>query len=106
MPYQTITAHDAEKLIEKGNLTIIDVRGPDEFAGAHIKNAINIDLRSPNFMSKIEELNKDANYLVYCLSGHRSKQAVTIMDSLGFKHVYTISGGIQSWTAAGYSLVK
>jgi rhodanese-related sulfurtransferase len=105
MPYQTITATDAAGILETEKPVIIDVRDPGEFSSGHIRDAVNISLRDPGFMAKVEALDRKAVYLVYCLSGHRSRQAVTIMDSLGFQKVYTISGGLQSWTAEGLPLV-
>ena len=51
--FHNIKVSQAEKLIRehegKGTLVILDVRKPGEFAGGHIKGAINIDFWSKSF---------------------------------------------------------
>ena len=48
-------------------------------------------------MNKLNELDKDKHYYVYCKSGGRSAQACAIMKQLGFKRTYNLLGGITSW---------
>lgn len=78
------------------NAVLIDVRTPSEFATGHIDQAINIDFESPSFASEIKKLDTTKTYFVYCRSGNRSGQAVSIMKSNGIKNIYELSGGIIS----------
>src|SRR6478609_2554308 len=69
---------------------VLDVRTPEEFAGGNIEGAINIDFKAPDFEQKIGELDKKKTYLVYCLSGIRSKKAADRMSELGFESLYVL----------------
>ena len=77
---------------------ILDVRTEDEFNDGIIENAINIDIhKGQGFISEIEALDKDKSYYVYCRSGARSGKACEVMNELGFKNAYNLSGGILAW---------
>ncbi len=78
------------------NAVLIDVRTPSEFATGHIDQAINIDFENPSFTSEVKKLDTTKTYFVYCRSGNRSGQAVSIMKSNGIKNIYELSGGIIS----------
>ncbi|RKX80307.1 MAG: hypothetical protein DRP57_13240 [Spirochaetes bacterium] len=97
----TINAKSAFKLIStnknNSNFIIIDVRTPTEYAEGHIKNCRLINFYSLDFKTKLDKLDKNKEYLVYCRSGFRSDQAVQIMEQLNFKKIYNLSGGIIAW---------
>jgi hypothetical protein len=95
--YQNVKAAEFLKIAEEtSNAVILDVRTPDEFTGGALKDAINIDIFSRDFQSKIEKLDKDKTYLVYCRSGNRSGQACNTMAGLGFTKLYNLAGGVMS----------
>jgi rhodanese-related sulfurtransferase len=48
-------------------------------------------------MQKIENFDKSKMYLVYCRSGSRSVAACQILESVGIKNVYNLTGGITDW---------
>ena len=83
---------------ETPNAVVLDVRTPEEFAEGNIEGAINIDFKAPDFEQKIGELDKNKTYLVYCLSGIRSKKAADRMSELGFESLYVLNGGYSAWT--------
>jgi rhodanese-related sulfurtransferase len=85
---------------------ILDVRTPDEYHSGHIVNAINVDVRDPNFNSAVDQLGRDQTYLVYCQMGGRSATATKAMLQLGFKNLFNLSGGLNQWTDNGYPLVR
>lgn len=107
---QDILAKDAFQLIEanKSNedFVILDTRTPGEYDRGHIQNSIFVDYSSPSFKAKIEKLNKDKKYVIYCHSGGRSKTTLNMMKKLGFKEAYNMIGGIVAWSKAGYQLEK
>ncbi len=48
--------------------------------------------------SRMDELNKEEEIIVYCRSGHRSHFAVEYLrDKAGFTNVKNLLGGINSW---------
>ncbi len=81
---------------------LIDVRTPGEFAGGHLKGALNMDWDNANFDKKVSALDKTKPVFVYCLSGGRSAYAAARMRSTGFKEVYELQGGIIDWRSAGF----
>jgi len=68
-------------------VTILDVRTPEEYSKDHVVDALNVDVKNPSFKAEISKFSRDDEYKVYCGSGRRSTQAVSIMHGLGFKHL-------------------
>ncbi|NMH87898.1 rhodanese-like domain-containing protein [Flavivirga algicola] len=88
----------ASQLADDNNAVVLDVRTDEEVADGIIANAIHIDIyRGQEFISEIEDLDKNKNYYVYCRSGNRSGQACSIMEELGFENTYNLEGGILEW---------
>ncbi|WP_224489008.1 rhodanese-like domain-containing protein [Robertkochia flava] len=87
-----------EKLLERG--VLVDVRTPVEFEEGHLPGALNIDVKSEEFINEVSGIRKNRNVLLYCRSGRRSARAAEILDSLGYKKVYNLEGGYLAWDAA------
>ncbi len=79
------------------NVCILDVRTEAEHQEGHIPNSVNIDIYKPDFTSRIEQLDPDRPYLVYCKAGGRSANAMRLMQSLGFDNVAHLAGGYTAW---------
>ena len=107
---EDVTAQKAFTLIQDNlnnpDFVIIDVRTPEEFAEGHVENAININFRDENFRDEINKLDKNKTYLIYCRSGRRSADALSIMEELNFMKIYHMSGGILEWTEEELPTVK
>ncbi|WP_428235075.1 rhodanese-like domain-containing protein [Gracilimonas sp.] len=72
---------------------VIDVRTKDEFKSGHLALADhNFDLLNGDFQSKLDSLDKNETYYLYCRSGNRSGQATRLMKENGFEKVYNIGG--------------
>lgn len=71
---------------------LLDVRTPEEYAEGHLPGALNMDVLNKNFRDQVSILGRDDNYKVYCKSGRRATQAVTIMKELGFKNLTNLGG--------------
>lgn len=85
---------------------LIDVRTPGEWKQGRLHGARHIDVTGGDFDRKIQALSREGTYLLYCRSGGRSGAALSRMKAQGFTGVRHISGGIGSWRAAGYPVVK
>jgi rhodanese-related sulfurtransferase len=96
----------AHRLVEEGDVEVIDVRTPEEYADGHIEGATLIDFYEPDFAERIDELDRDADYVVYCRSGNRSGQATVMMADRGFTAVTDVDGGIVAWEAAGLPVTR
>ena len=84
---------------------VLDVRTPDEFAAGHLPGAVDLDIRSADFTTRLAGLDKAATYAVYCHSGNRSADALGRMSAAGFTHVADLTGGITAWTGDGRPVV-
>lgn len=80
---------------------VLDVRTPDEYNEGHLADAVLIDFYEADFRDQLAELDRDANYVLYCRSGNRSAEAATLMEELGFSSVDEVDGGIVEWLEAG-----
>lgn len=89
---------DNEQLKEKlasGDVTLVDVREPAEYAFGHIPNAISIPFGE--LEARLDELNKDQEVYVVCRTGNRSDLAAQLLDEKGFKKVYNVVPGMSTW---------
>lgn len=104
--YANITVQQADSLIQandtNSNFVIIDVRTPAEYQSYYISNAININYYDTGFAVKIDSLDRDNIYLVYCGSGVRSANAMLYMETLKFDEVYNMLGGLSAWMTSGF----
>ena len=72
------------------NATIVDVRTPEEFAGGHLENAINIPLdQVPQRIEEFKTMQKPV--VTYCRSGTSSGMAVIVLKKNGIPDA--INGG-------------
>jgi phage shock protein E len=78
----------------------LDVRSQEEWDQFHITGSTLIPL--DQLQNRLNELPKDKDIVVVCLSGHRSLSGTAILQQAGFKYVSCLSGGLQAWIAAGY----
>ncbi|PZD79663.1 rhodanese-like domain-containing protein [Mesonia sp. K7] len=87
-----------EQLENDQNKMILDVRTPEEWEEGYIPGATLVDIREPQqFLDRIQALEKDKSYYVYCKSGGRSAQACQIMSQLGIENTYNLLGGFSEW---------
>ena len=84
----------AEAVDMKSIAAVIDVRTPDEVAAGHLHGSINIDIQGPDFEAQMNELDKSANYVVYCRSGNRAGQAIEWMTQNGFTGTLPNGGSV------------
>ena len=81
-----------------GNITLIDVRTVEEFEKGTIISAQNIDFWDPEFESKCKkQLDKKDKIIVFCAGGGRSAMAGKKLSRLGFKMIYDLEGGYESF---------
>lgn len=81
-------------------LTIIDVRGEDEYDGelGHIPGSVNIPLGDlPNRLAALEAAKGRAIVLV-CRTDKRSARAAAVLGSAGFRAVEVLRGGMEQWS--------
>jgi rhodanese-related sulfurtransferase len=98
---KNINASEFEKLRSDKQNTVLDVRTAREFAAGHVPGAVNIDVNSPEFETKVGALDPARTYLVHCAAGVRSAKACDKLSKLKFEHLYNLEGGMKAWEKAG-----
>lgn len=96
---EQIEPEDAIDLVEQGKVTVLDVRGSAEYNTGHVPGAVHIPLGY--LEDRIDEVPADKPIVVHCLSGFRSSMALSILDAHGRDDISNLTGGYQSWSAAG-----
>ncbi len=98
--FNAIRAADLNVLLaEEPDTLLVDVRTADEFADGHLAGAINIPLiELTDHLDLLPDL--DQKMVIYCGSGHRSAQAMTVLNLLGYQNALGLLGGVKAWTAA------
>jgi phage shock protein E len=89
----------------KPEIKIIDVRMKTEFRAERIENAINIPL-SKIPCSKADKMDRETVIYLYCKSGVRSCWAEAKFNDMGFRHVYSLDGGINAWKKKGLPVIS
>ena len=84
-----------EKLQNKENFILIDVREQEEYEVGNIKGSTLIPLNDLD--DEIEDLDSSKEYVIHCRSGKRSKKALDFMRQMGFKNTKHLKGGISEW---------
>lgn len=81
-----------------GNLRLVDVRDPDEYAYCHLSGAELIPLATLPSDAATRLPDRDAQVLVYCHHGMRSARAAEMLRQLGYKNAQSVAGGIDLWS--------
>jgi thiosulfate sulfurtransferase len=95
MNFTQISVDEAKKLIEVGDLTILDIRDTQSYSVGHISNAIHLE--SIHIKSFIAKEDKKKSLLIYCYHGHSSQSAAEHFTENGFLNVYSMDGGYTAW---------
>jgi rhodanese-related sulfurtransferase len=105
--FATISPQDASSIVASppAGLVVLDVRTPEEYAEGHLDGAVLVDFYDSDFADQLGQLDPEVPYLVYCRSGNRSGQTLTLMEQLGFGSASDVDGGIVAWQSAGLPVV-
>lgn len=96
--YNQLTHIQAEQLIHsKDDVIIADVRDKKSYDEGHIVGAVHLS------MAKLQEfcegIERKKPILLYCYHGISSQSVAEHLVSQGFKEVYSLIGGYETWKA-------
>ena len=94
------------KEVASEGFVLIDVRTPEEYAQGFIDGAINMDMKNENFVSNVQQIDKNKKVYLYCKAGGRSAKASKVLDSLGYKNIINLEGGFDAWKEEGNVFVE
>ena len=93
-----------ERMEQKADVCILDVRTAREYNSGHIPGSINIGHKE--ISTRLDELRPYAekDVIVYCELGVRARMAQTTLTKAGFLRVHHLAGDMVGWRNAGLSM--
>ena len=111
-----LTAVEAHEKAQAGEITLIDVREPDEWAESGVaQGAQRINMRNPQLGAKLDAAlggDRDAPVALICRTGARSQAVADAMARAGFTNVYSVGDGMfgsprgPGWLRSGLPVEK
>lgn len=89
----------AERLDEGQEVLLLDVRTEAETRAGMLAHAVHIEL--DHLDGRMDELDPEGVWIVYCRSGQRSLAAAQKLRARGFRSAASLAGGIEAWRAKG-----
>jgi rhodanese-related sulfurtransferase len=99
----SVNAHQANELISRGEVEVIDVRDAHEWNDGYLAGARLVPLAQLKANPKAS-LARDG-VLFVCAAGVRSQTAARVAAMHGLTKVYSLNGGTRGWVKAGLPLV-
>ena len=84
-------------------VTLIDVRDPQEWESSHIEGSINIPLSS--LQDRAAEIPQERAVITICDVGRVSAAAAAVLRDKGFD-ARNLWGGVEAWTQDGLPLIR
>lgn len=100
-----ITAEEVHVAIGNTDITIVDVRTPEEVIKGAIKGSVSIPLDQLEVEIESKIPNKNQVIYLYCLSGSRSEVAADLLTNLGYTQAFSMSNGLLMWRFKKFELV-
>lgn len=97
--FEEWTAEELANAFGNGEVCVIDVRTPAEYAFEHIDGALLAPLH--NFQPKHLPSDQGKALVFHCGSGKRSRRVAEMCAEAGIKRVVHLEGGFAAWKAAG-----
>jgi rhodanese-related sulfurtransferase len=85
----------ARRLARGDDLVLLDVRTDRELAVCRLPNALHVPLHE--LEDRIDELDPTRHVVCICHHGIRSAGAAAFLESLAFRAVSNLDGGIDAW---------
>lgn len=98
-----LSVQELKAKLDSEGITVLDVRGLEEWNSGHIKGAINIYVG--HLEKRLNEIPKDKSVAVICNVGHRAGIGAATLQRAGYKDVYNVLGSMSAWVSAGYPVI-
>ncbi len=102
--FQTISPLQAQELISRNEVDVVDVREPNEWSTGRVPGSRLVPLGQLR-ASPQQALPRDGIIFV-CAAGVRSQSAARVALENGHTHVYNLSGGTRNWVRSGLPLAR
>ncbi len=103
-----MVAKDAGTLFENGAAIFVDAREPRLFEAEHIEGAVNVPSAGEDLGEVAYMIPADPVLICYATEAAEREAGVTAdrLLEIGFKRVYVLRGGLESWKALGLPTVE
>lgn len=105
---ENLTPVEVKKELEKGNVTLIDIRESEELkqngsipGSVHAPRGMLEFYADPSLPYHKQEFNRDNRIILHCASGGRSALAAVTLQQMGYTNVAHLDGGIKAWKEDG-----
>jgi hydroxyacylglutathione hydrolase len=98
MPLMTV--HELRERLEAGEIRVLDVRQPAEWAEGHIEGATFVT--GAELPSRVDDVPGAGPLAVVCGTGLRSSVAGSVLQREGRPDLVNVLGGMTAWGRAGY----
>lgn len=98
-----LPAAEAHRRLTAGELDVLDVRQPAEWAAGHIPGAVFIS--GAEVPARTSEVPDGSPLAVVCGSGYRSSVIASLLRARG-REVANVIGGMEAWDAAGLPIER
>ncbi len=85
---QQIECQEARDMLENHDAQLVDVRSSQEHAQGTLPGSVNVPLQI--IQQAHQQLDKSKPVIVYCVSGARSAQALSVLQIMGFDNVHNL----------------
>ena len=100
MNYRDLDPEDAQRELQNDpEIRLLDVRTQAEHDSHRLPGATLIPVQE--LMQRIDELDAEVHWFVYCEHGRRSLFACDMLTNAGFAQVTNIRGGMAYWAGKG-----
>ncbi len=106
--FKELSADDMATILrnkDKDKYQVIDVRQPVELEEkGMIESAINIEL--DKLRDHLHLIDNSKSIIIYCARGLRAYVAIMILQNYGFKSLYNLGGGFNTWEKLGMEVTS
>jgi rhodanese-related sulfurtransferase len=98
---EAVESEELLRRVRSGEVTVLDVRPPEEYRAGHIPGALSIPVGE--LKARLEELPKDREVVAYCRGPYcvMAVEAVELLRKKGFK-AHRLEQGVVDWRARGW----
>ena len=103
-PAAVVTAHTVLAWRAAGEVMLIDVREPDEYADEYIPGSMLVPLSTLDSATLPAAHGK--RRVLQCLTGKRSATALARLADQGVENLFHLDGGLLAWKIAGGETIE
>jgi rhodanese-related sulfurtransferase len=102
---EAVEGEELLRRVKNGEVTVLDVRPPEEYRAGHVPGAISIPVGE--LKARLRELPKQREVVAYCRGPYcvMAIEAVELLRKKGFK-AHRMEQGVVDWRARGWSIER